>query len=104
MRPPGRQIEVLPEPNRDQVTHASFSPNGRLVVTCSGSIHVWSAATGQLLITFPYGDNVEDWKFSPDGSQIATGGDGGQIRIFSTALAGSIKQLEQIARQRVTGG
>ncbi len=100
----GRQIEVLAEPNRDQVTNASFSPNGQLVVTCSGSINVWSVATGELLTTFPYGDDVEDCEFSADGSQIATGGDGGQIRIFSTALAGSVKQLEQIAQQRVTRG
>ncbi|MGO9886918.1 MAG: WD40 repeat domain-containing protein [Solirubrobacteraceae bacterium] len=100
----GGQVEVLAEPNGDQVANANFSPNGQFIVTCSGSIHVWSVATGQLLTTFPYGDDLTDCEFSTNGSQIAAGGDGGQIRIFGTALAGSIKQLEQIAQQRVTRG
>ena len=47
----GGQVEVLAEPNGDQVANANFSPNGQFIVTCSGSIHVWSVATGQLLTT-----------------------------------------------------
>jgi WD40 repeat protein len=85
------------------VTNANFSPNGRFVVTCSGSsVHIWGVASGQVLTTFPYGTNLLDCEFSPDGSEIATGGNEGQIRIFGTALAGSVEQIEQIAAHRVT--
>jgi hypothetical protein len=56
------------------------------------------------LTTYPYGTNLFDCEFSADGTQIATGGNEGEIRIFGTALAGSIKQLERIAQQEVTRG
>jgi WD40 repeat protein len=98
----GRQLEVLAEPNRSRVTSAAFSPDGRFLVTCSGSAHIWSVTTGQLLTTFQYGDNLSDCAFARDGSQVAAAGDGGQTRVFSTQLDGSIAELEAIAHQQVT--
>jgi WD40 repeat protein len=97
-----RELHTIGEPDRSQVLNAAFSPDGRLVVTCGGSAHVWNAATGKRLTDFQYGSTLSDCEFSPNGSEIAVGGFTGTTRIFSTQLAGEVKQLEDLARQRVT--
>lgn len=98
----GRELETFDEPNHAEVSNANFSRDQRFVVSCSGSAHIWSVATGQLVTSFQYGNTLSDCEFNADGMQLATDGFGGVTRIFSTELAGGIPQLERLARQRVT--
>lgn len=98
----GRELETFDEPNHAEVSNANFSPDQRFVVSCSGSAHIWSVNTGQLVTSFQYGNTLSDCEFNSGSTQIAAGGFGGVTRIFSTELAGSIPQLERLARQRVT--
>jgi WD40 repeat protein len=100
----GRELETFDEPNHAEVSNANFSPDQRFVVSCSGSAHIWSVKTGQLVTSFQYGNTLSDCEFNTDSTQIAAGGFGGMTRIFSTELAGSIPQLERLAHQRVTRG
>ncbi|MGN6869153.1 MAG: nSTAND1 domain-containing NTPase [Solirubrobacteraceae bacterium] len=98
----GRELETFDEPDHAEVSNANFSPDQRFVVSCSGSAHIWSVKTGQLVTSFQYGNTLSDCEFNTDSTQIAADGFGGVTRIFSTELAGSIPQLERLARQRVT--
>jgi WD40 repeat protein len=98
----GREVQTLDEPAGGQVSNATLSPDQRLVVSCSGSVHIWSAKTGQLLSSLQYGNTISDCEFNRAGTEIAAAGFGGVTRIFSTELAGSIPQLERLAAQRLT--
>jgi tetratricopeptide (TPR) repeat protein len=80
--------------HEDQVNHASFSPNGRWIVTASsdGTARVWDAATGKAITpAFHHGEPVRLACFSPDGRLIATGsgqwdkGDVGEARVWDAA-------------------
>ena len=70
------------------VYHASFSPDGRRVVTSSEdrTKRVWDAATGQP-ITPPlrHGDRVECASFSPDGRHVVTACGDGTARVWDAA-------------------
>ena len=102
----GILLQTLGVPGRDPVFNAAFSRNDGLIVTCSGSAAViWSAKTGQQktgqqLTEFQYGNTLSDCEFSPDGREVVTAGGDGQIRIFSTELAGGMAQITGIAEQR----
>jgi WD40 repeat protein len=97
----GRLLHTLRGPGLTPVHNAAFSPNGQRVVTCSSSAAVvWSTA-GQQLTEPQQGNPVYDCEFSPDNSQVVTAGVDGYTRIFSTELAGSLAQIEQIAKQRL---
>ena len=94
----GDLLQTLSDSERNPVYNAAFSSNGRLVVACSGATTIiWDAQTGQQLTQIPYGNSLSDCEFSPDGSEVVTAGDDGQIRILSAELAGDIKKLMKIA-------
>lgn len=63
-----------------RVTSASFSPDGKLLVTASidGTVRVWDISTGGVLCEFKAGDNkFSTAHFSGDGQLVkATSGDG----------------------------
>ena len=61
----------------DGVRSASFSGDGRRVVTASGAntARVWDAETGKLMLTLPgHTGPVLSAAFSPDGALIRTAG------------------------------
>src|SRR5262249_33592013 len=64
---------------------ASFSPDGRLVVT-SGfdrSARIWNAATGKRVADLVgHQGSVNDARFSPDGRLVVTASDDGTARIW----------------------
>jgi WD40 repeat protein len=69
----------------DWVYDASFSPDGRYVVTASsdGTARVWAAQTGRRLITLNgHTDGVLSARFSPDGDTVATVGMDGTARLW----------------------
>jgi WD40 repeat protein len=70
----------------DYIYGAAFSPDGKTVVTGGlGRVRLWSAATGEQLLTYP--TSLKYWvqtvAFSEDGSRVAAGGAGGEVRIWN---------------------
>lgn len=97
----GRLLQTLSDPSHSPVYNAAFSHDGRHVVTCSGADTVVWSATGQLLSQFASATALSDCEFSLDGHEVVTAGSDGTTRVFSTELAGSLAQIEQIAKQRL---
>ena len=61
--------------HRDTIYDAEFSPNGKILATCSydRKVILWDAASGQHLRTLEgHNDAIYDVAFSPDGSVLAT--------------------------------
>lgn len=72
------------------VTIASFSPDGRRVLTASpeGSARIWEAGTGKLLhILSGHTQEVTAAEFSPDGRWIATAGVDNFARLWNSQSA-----------------
>jgi len=97
----GRLLRTLRGPGLTPMYNATFSHNGQRVVTCSGSAAVLWSSAGQQLTELQQGNRLADCEFSPDDRQVVTAGSDGYTRIFSTELAGSLTQIERIARQRL---
>ena len=53
----------------------AFSPDGKTLATASHDrkVKLWSAATHQELITFPFNAYVVSVRFTPDGRALAVG-------------------------------
>jgi WD40 repeat protein len=106
----GVEEQQIVEPDRSQVYNAAFSPDDTLVVTCGGTAHIFRIKDSrgsllqnpQRLTDFQYGGDISDCEFSPNGTLIATGGQQGNTRIFSTELDGSLQYVEALARARVS--
>jgi WD40 repeat protein len=71
----------------DQVERASFSPDGKLVVTASddGTARIWDAATGRQVQVLHVGDPVISARFTPDGRGVLTGSTDGTLRYWTSA-------------------
>ena len=67
--------------------HASFSPDGRRVVTVSGdTARVWDATTGQLLgPSLLHQGQVRHAAFSPDGRCVVSASEDQTARVWDTA-------------------
>lgn len=75
-----------------EIYAASFSPDGRRIVTGSdqGTVSVWDARTGKLLRAMPvpgrkagvYGVRIHVVKFSPDGRRVAIGSFDRALRLW----------------------
>jgi WD40 repeat protein len=99
-----QELRHITTPGRTSVFNATFSPNGRRLVTCGEAVNIFDVGSGRWLTDFPYEGDVSDCEFSPDGRYVVAAGQGGEARIFSTALAGDLSQVRSLAWQRVTGG
>jgi WD40 repeat protein len=69
----------------DRVTHASFSPDGRLVLTAcaDGTVRVWDLATGRLSVPpLDQGDRVTQGAFDREGRHVVTAAEDGVARIW----------------------
>ncbi|QUX31793.1 WD40 repeat domain-containing protein [Nocardiopsis akebiae] len=73
----------------DGVASVAFSPDGTTLATStaggiSGDVHLWDAATGEMINTFYGYDTVIDASFSPDGATLATGDEEGVVHLWDT--------------------
>jgi WD40 repeat protein/Flp pilus assembly protein TadD len=69
------RLSCGPLEHEDGVTHASFSPNGKYILTASldGTARLWSADTGsQKGNPFQHGGRLMLASFSPDGRRVVT--------------------------------
>ncbi len=76
-----------PLDHRDGVRFATFSQDGKKVLTCSEDFTamLWDWRTGsQLIPPLQHNDQVVCGAFSPDGRWIATGCRGGAVRVWDT--------------------
>jgi WD40 repeat protein len=75
----------------DYVNDVRFSPNGELlaVATAAGSIDLRQAATGELVRRHPaHAGGAQVLAWSPDGTQLASGGLDGRVRLYDANGAG----------------
>jgi WD40 repeat protein len=77
-----------------RIWSASFSPDGRRVVTTDErSAQVWDAATGARLLTLTVGDVVYDARWTADGARLVTAGGDGAARIWDAATGALVRAL-----------
>lgn len=90
----GTPAFVLQRGHSDSVLHASFSPDGRSIVTASRdhTARVWDVRSGSLRASL-VGHSATVWSahFSPDGHSIVTGGNDGLAFIWD-AHTGTLRR------------
>jgi WD40 repeat protein len=80
----------------DSVRSASFSPDGRRVVTASddGTARLWDATGGAAIAVLTgHTDSVRSASFSPDGHRIVTASDDGTARLWDAAGGAAVGLL-----------
>ncbi len=89
-----------------QATHAaSFSPDGKLLVTATkaGSVALWSGVGGGWLRSL---DGASDWlyatAFSPDGKTVAAAGFAGKVWLWDAATGTSLGILGTVLQTQAT--
>jgi WD40 repeat protein len=94
----------LPLKHHGAVEEASFSPDGRRVVTASAdyTARVWDAETGDPL-TEPlrHGAGVAAASFSPDGLRVVTGSRQGTARVWDAATGAPATPLLRHGRGQI---
>jgi WD40 repeat protein len=85
----GRAVQLKLEGHAGPVYFASFSPDGKQIVTSAGGqVRLWDATTGRKRLTLPTNKRLGSPAFSPDGQTIAVAADDGTVRLYSTATGG----------------
>ena len=76
------------------VTAVAFRPDGKRFLTASQdrTARLWSAATGELILTFPHDDYLTDAAFSPDGTLLLTGSEDRTARLWDAQTAKAVGQ------------
>nr|MBF6613202.1 PD40 domain-containing protein [Chloroflexota bacterium] len=93
-------IQILQSPlegHTAPVNRASFSPDGRFVLTAGvdGTAKIWESGSGRVARTLASGSgSVAAAVWSPDGKFVATGGAGGAIRIWNASSAQILYTLQ----------
>ena len=83
----GNWSAALPplEGHTDWISHASFSPDGKLIASASadGTVRLWDVATGAMLQTLEgYTEDFKAIAFSPDGKQVASASEYAMVHIW----------------------
>ncbi|MFN6497512.1 MAG: eIF2A-related protein [Nostoc sp. DedQUE01] len=83
--------------HQDSVRNASFSPDGKLIVTASNdkTARVWDTSTGKLLSELKgHQNSVNNASFSPDGKLIVTASDDNTARVWDTSTGKLLSELK----------
>jgi hypothetical protein len=98
--PTGDKVRLLSRGGR--LTAVSFSADGRRFATAGEDrrARIWDAETGRELLSVELPDAVVSVALSPDGTQLATGGANGVVRV----LALRVDDLVRIAHGHVSDG
>lgn len=84
----------VPPPDFRPICPASFSPDGKWILTGCGSAKLWGAATGQPQRTLEGHDGRVNWaEFSADGSRIITAAADHTARIWNAETGETIHVL-----------
>ena len=86
--------------HEEKVDAVSVSPDGRRILTVSGSTaRLWDAASGQMLAALQYAGSVNSAAFSPDGRRIVTASWDKTARLWDAAsgqILGTLQHAESI--------
>jgi WD40 repeat protein len=96
----GGERTLRAAPLTSNVYAASFSPDGRRLVTAGqqARIRIWRVSDGRLLQTLPpVPGTTFSAEFSPDGGSVITGGVDGAVRIWNAATGRAIAVLREHA-------
>lgn len=98
------QIEMLPRPEHPVLF--TFSPDGKCLLAASFDAQIaglWETATGLRLgeLVGKEGE-IRTLHFSPDGRRALVGSVFAPARIYATDVCGSVKDLLELARRRVS--
>jgi len=89
------------------VTDASFSPDGRRIVTSSRdkTARIWDARAGaQMLVLRGHTDAVLSARFSPDGKRIVTSSEDGTARVWDAATGAQLKLIRGHSNAVISAG
>jgi WD40 repeat protein/serine/threonine protein kinase/DNA-binding SARP family transcriptional activator len=73
---------------------ASFSADGKTLVTGGTEVSLWDIATGRRIADFNAGGYMSEASLSPDGTMLATAGDGGRVIIWDVEERMRITELK----------
>lgn len=100
----GQQIGRPMKGHSDEVETASFSPDGKRIVSASAdnTIRIWDAETGQQIGQPLEGhtSDVTSVSFSPDGRRIVSASSDGTIRLWDYSLQKLIDQTRERFKDR----
>ena len=97
----GTLRELSPGYTLNSVSSVSFSPNGRMLASGSGGIHLWDTSTSinRRTLTAP----ASCVTFSPDGRMLASGDRDGTILLWDLALiVGGLVELPPLTLEALT--
>jgi WD40 repeat protein len=99
----GRQLALL-QGHDDEVSTVIFTADGSRILTASndGTLRLWDADGGDALVVLQSGSReLHDVTLNRD-AQIATLDEDNVVRVFRCEVCGSLDDLRELARTRVT--
>ena len=89
-----KQQKILDLPHKDTIEHASFSPDGKLLITASNETVLWSVISGKKLMTLPHKMPATYASFSPNGKTILTSSIDNTAVLWSTESGEKLRTLQ----------